>query len=376
MKSCTRYISFRMFLMWVCFICLGCNGQPEADSASSTASQPRPVVTMTVPEANGPRQVSYPGRVQAAVQTRLSFEQAGTIEDMRVHKGSRVQAGQVLAGLDPGDYRLAVKDRQAGLHQVQARLEEARSSYKRVKALYETRNLSRKDLDKARGTLKALEAREDAARNALHQAKKDIEDCLLRAPWAGKVADVPLEAHQTVQAGQPAVILNSEQDMEVEITVPEAVISGIEAGDMAQIHLDALPQAELAARVSEVGAQAGALGTYPVVLVLEQGDSRIRAGMAAQANLRTKEGRQAVCVPVQAVVGESGGSRFVWKVDREHSTVGKHKVVVGDLTAQGVQILSGLKGGETIVLRGVHRLREGMHVRVLDHESGRSVPEE
>lgn len=331
---------------------------------------------MTVPEANGPRQVFYPGRVQAAVQTRLSFEQAGKIEGILVHKGSRVQPGQVLARLDPDDYRLAVKDRQARLHQVQARLQEARSSYERVKALYETQNLSQQELDKARGTLRALEAKEDAARNALLQAKKDIQDCLLRAPWAGKVADVPLQAHQTVRAGRPVVILNSEQDMEVEITVPEAVISGIQAGDMAQVHLDALPHEEFAARVSEVGAQAGALGTYPVVLVLKQGDSRIRAGMAAQANVRSKAGRQAVCVPVQAVIGESGGSRFVWKVDREHSTVGKNKVVVGDLTAQGVQILSGLKSGEIIVLRGVHRLREGMHVRVLDHESGRSVPEE
>lgn len=132
---------------------------------------------------------------------------------------------------------------------------------------------------------------------------------------------------------------------------------------------------EFVTRVTEVGIQAGALGTYPVVLTLVQGDDRIRAGMAAQADLGTEEGGPGVCIPAQALLEESGGSRFVWKVDREKDTVSKQEVTAGELTAHGLQILSGLKNEEVIVLRGVHRLREGMEVRVLRDESGRPVPE-
>ncbi|MFW6106296.1 MAG: hypothetical protein ACOC5H_02905, partial [Desulfovermiculus sp.] len=67
--------------------------------------------------------------------------------------------------------------------------------------------------------------------------------------------------------------------------------------------------------------------------------------------------------------------RYVWVVNRQSSRVGKREVQVGTFAEQGVQILSGLDQGETIVLRGVHRLQEDMEVRILD-ESGRPVPEE
>ncbi|MDZ7760259.1 MAG: efflux RND transporter periplasmic adaptor subunit [Desulfovermiculus sp.] len=265
---CSLVRASRFSLLLLVFVFLGCNGQPEVDSASSEVSRPRPVVTMIVPQPDGPRQVFYPGQMQAAVQTRLSFEQGGTIQDILVHTGSHVQPGQVLARLDPGDYRLAVNDRQARLQEVQARLEEAKSNYRRIKSLYETQNVSRQELDQARGTFKALKAQEEEARNALDQAEQDLADCVLRAPLAGRVADVPMEVHQTLQAGRPVVVLNSEHNMQVQISVPEAVISRVREGDRAIVRIDALPEEEFAARVSEVGVQAGPLSTYPVELTL------------------------------------------------------------------------------------------------------------
>jgi RND family efflux transporter MFP subunit len=367
---------FRFSLLLMALSILGCNGGPEADSASSGASQPKPVVTMIVPEPDGPKKIFFPGQVQAAVQTRLSFDQPGTIQDILVHKGSRVRSGQVLAQLNSSDYRLALNERQARLNEVQARLEEARSSYQRIKALFETQNVSRQNLDQAWGTLKSLQAGAKAAQSAVDLARQDLKDCALGAPLPGWVADVPMEAHQTVQAGQPVVIVNSEQSLEVEISVPEGVISKVQQGDMAQVRFDVLPGELFPARVSEIGVQAGPLGTYAVVLRLDHADGRIRSGMAAQADLQTEKKGQYLSVPVQAVSGDGGGSRFVWVVNREQGLVNRRDVEIGSLSDQGVQILSGLKSGEMIVLRGVHRLREGMEVRVLDDESGRLLSEQ
>jgi RND family efflux transporter MFP subunit len=325
---------------------------------------------MTVAEPDGGQKISYSGQIQAGVQTGLSFEQPGTIREIGVQRGDRVQSGEVLARLDAGDYRRAVADRRAGLEEVQARLEEARSSYERVKSLFETRNVSRRELDQIWARLTALEAREEAARNALEQAEQDLADCVLRAPLAGRVAEVPAEIHQTVQAGQPVVIVNSGDAAEVSISVPEGVISEIAAGDRAEVRLDALPDKVFAARVSELGVQAGALSAYPVVLVLEEDDERIRAGMAAQVALQAEGRRQRIRVPAQAVAGEAGGSRYVWVVDRGKGTVHKQEVGIGALTKHGLEVLSGLDGGETVVLRGVHHLREGMEVRVMDAGGG------
>lgn len=330
---------------------------------------------MTVPEPDGPSRVFYPGQVQAAVQTRLSFEQGGRIQEISVNEGSRVRSGQVLARLDSSDYQLAVKKRRARLREVQARLQEARSSYRRVKTLYETQNISRKELDEARGRLHALEAKEEAAQSALTLAEQDLKDCVLHAPLAGQVADVPVEVHQAVQAGMPVVVLHSEQNMHVRISVPESIISRINMGTRARVRIDALPGEEFAARVSEAGVQAGPLSTYPVELVLQEHKEDIRAGMAAQANLNLDPVIQSIHLPAQAVAGGARQTRYVWVVNRQSSRVGKREVQVGTFTEQGVQILSGLDQGETVVLRGVHRLQEDMEVRILD-ESGRPVPEE
>jgi RND family efflux transporter MFP subunit len=360
-----------LHLLLVVLLCTisGCSGQPDSESASH-ASRPRPVAAVTVAEPDGEQKISYAGQVQAGVQTGLSFEQPGTIRKIEVQRGDRVQTGQVLARLDAGDYRLAVADRRAGLKEVRARLEEARSSYERVKSLFETRNVSRRELDRSRARLTALEAREDAARNALEQAEQDFADCVLRAPLSGRVAAVPAEVHQTVQAGEPVVVVNSGEGAEVSISVPEGVISEIVPGERAEVRLDALPDKVFAARVSELGIQAGTLSAYPVVLVLEEDDDRIRAGMAAQVALQAGGQRQRIRIPAHAVVTEAGGSGYVWVVDHRKGTVHKQEVGIGTMTRHGLEVLSGLNGGETVVLRGVHHLREGMEVRVMDAGRG------
>lgn len=356
----------------VCCAFPGCGQSPEKVPPSSEDSRGRPVQCTVVPAPEALSGTFYPGRVQAAEQIRLSFEHSGTIRDITVQMGDFVRSGQVAARLDPKEYRLALAAKKADVREVRAGLREAAADYERVKALYEMQNVSQRDLDQAQARRSSLQAKLDAARQAVQLARKRFRDCTLRAPVAGRVAAVPVEAHQTIQAGHPVLVLDAKRPAEVRIGVPEPLISKVRPGMEARVRLQALPGKGFLARVSEIGVESTSLGTFPVTLTLEKKAQGIRAGMAAEAALNLARERKKIFVPAQAVAGDPGGDRFVWIVDIDSSQVHKRNVQVGPLTAKGVEIASGLFGGERIVVRGVHRLNAGMKVRVLN-ESGSPV---
>ena len=364
---------FRQIIPGLCFLLIILQACAPSDEAPETKpTGPRPVVSMRVPNPNGSATVWYPGQVQPPIQTMLGFEHGGRIQDIAVHKGDAVQARMILARLDPTDDRLALKDKQADLTEVQARLEEASARYERIRALYETQNVSRQRLDQARAGYMALQAQLDAAQNGVHLARENLQDCLLRAPISGRVAAVPVQEYQMIQAGQPVIVLNSQEAVEVTTGVPEHLIGDITLSMPARVRFDALPEEVFPARVTEVGIESSPLSTYPVVLTLEEADPRLKAGMAAEVDLGVEEGTSGIFIPAQAVVGELGQKNAVWRVDMNSKTVHRHPVQVGAVSEQGVRILSGLSGGECIVLRGVHRLRQGMEVQTRN-ECGRSV---
>lgn len=330
----------------------------------------RPVVVVKLQAPATRRELSFSGVARAAVETRLSFRVGGTIDSLRAKVGMRVKAGEVIARLDPTDYRLKVKQLMAELARVQAGLKAAKSDYRRVRELYEVGSSSAGDLDRARAAYESKLAAYEATQRHLELARRQLEYCVLRAPMAGSIAAVPVEVHQSVAPGTPVAVLTSDQQLEVEIGVPEGVIGRLKVGELAQVTFDALPGVRFQAVVSEVGVETGRSTAYPVKLRLLKQDPRVRSGMVGEVSffLPPRPGDRFILVPPVALAGSAGGERFVWVVDPKTSTVHKREVTTGDFTSRGLQIKSGLKPGELVVIRGVHRLQEGQKVRVIPRE--------
>ena len=155
-----------------------------------------------------------------------------------------------------------------------------------------------------------------------------------------------------------------------QLGVPAGLISRIKSGDQAVVSFDALKGLEFPARVSEVGVETGPTTTYPLTLRLLELDPAVRPGMVGHARFDfPPSGDAPVVVPPQAVIRETGSGAVVWVYDQQEKRVHRRDVTIGSLLSEGLQILSGLEPGETIVVRGVHRLDEGMRVRSLDQES-------
>ncbi len=335
----------------------------------------RPVLTTTVYARGASRERTFPGTARAGRETELSFRVPGTVERLAVKVGDTVRAGQLIARLEQRDYEIAVSQTEAALAQAAAALRNAESDLERVRGLWEASNASQDQLDAALARQQSSSAQVDGARQSLEAARRRLDYTNLRAPVDGAIASVSVEVNENVNQGQKVVLLTSGARSEVEVAIPEVLISQIREGDAVTVSFDAMPGTEFDGVVTEVGVAAtGTATTFPVKVRLGRAGSDVRSGMAANVRFRfeTGNGGERIYLPTHAVAGDLDG-RFVFVLEPAAEpgvgVVRRTPVEVGLLTADGLQILSGLSEGQRVVTAGVRRLSDGQRVKLLVPEA-------
>ena len=156
---------------------------------------------------------------------------------------------------------------------------------------------------------------------------------------------------------------------QVNVAVPESLIAEIERGDDVTVTFDALPGRTFPARVTEVGVAAVDLGaTFPVSVQLREETADVRSGMAADVafTFGADDERERYWVPPQAVAEDRDG-RFVFIVEpteAAQAVVRRKSVTVGEITGQGLEVLTGLTDGDRVVTAGVSQIHDGMVVKL------------
>ena len=180
----------------------------SCNSSTKDAREYQTVKIDTVTSANGQTYLQYPGKVKAAQDISLAFRVNGTIRKIYVKDGARVQAGQLLAELDPTDYQVQLDATEAEYKQIKAEAE-------RVMALYKENGTTPSANDKAVYGLKQITAK--------YQHHKDLLGYTrLYAPFNGYIQKRLFEAHETIGAGMPVLSMISGGAPEVEINLPAA----------------------------------------------------------------------------------------------------------------------------------------------------------
>lgn len=356
------YLFFIMFGFLLLFSC----GTEEKEEQII-----RPVRYMEGYSTGGSKVRTFTGVARAGVESRLSFKVPGTVKKVNVKVGDQVSKGMLLAELDATDYRLQVQQAEASLSQARAQARNARANYERTRTLFESNNVSKSNYDAARTANESAAAAVRAAEKQLELAKQQLSYTRLAAPIAGAIAAVEVEENENVAAGQPVMLLTTGSDIEVKLTVPEMLISGMKEGKEVTVTFDALPGKEFTATVSEVGVTAAATGsTFPVTVRLKEMDKAIRPGMAASVTCRfeSPDERERFIVPSHAVMEDREG-RFVYVVtpipdEPGFGTIQRPPVTIGELTSKGIEIFEGLSDGDKVVTAGVSRITEGQKVRI------------
>ncbi len=343
---------------------LGCQAEPPA-------SEPvvRPVRYQRVFAGSTDRTRSFSGVAQASLESNLSFKVAGTIERLAVNMGDVVAPGQLIAQLDNKDYELRVQQTAASYEQAKAQQRNAQANYQRVLALYENNNTSRNELDASRASKESADAQVRSLDNSLQLARLQLSYTRLTAPVAGSISRVPVEPNENVQAGQAICTLTAGSDPEVVVGVPEMLISQISSGDRVEAIFDAIPGRKFAATVTEVAvSKSSASSTFAVTARVEGADDVVRSGMACEVSFTFDgTGVENYLVPPVAVQEDRSG-RFVYVVELTEGELGqcrRRPVETGQLTSDGIEVVSGLRDGDLVVTAGVSKIQDGLTVRLM-----------
>ena len=355
----------------------------EAEKAGQPPPPIRPVRYREVYRVGGTRVRAFTGVAKAGVESKLSFKVAGTIQTLNVKVGDLVEPGQLVAAMDPRDYELLVEETEASLAQARAQAVKAEADFKRIRGLFERDNASQADYDAARAAQDSARAQVRSIDKKLESAELQLSYTRLESQVAGAVAEVPVEINENVQAGQPLLTLLSGQNPEVEVGIPEVLITEIRDGASATIVFDALPGREFHGRVTELAVTVTqGLSTYPVTVQLNQTWeqltrgrlSAVRPGMSAEVSFRFGSGDAPLrwILPPHAVREDREG-RFVFVVKPGEAGFGaieRRGVAVGEFVREGLEITQGLQDGEFVVTAGAGRISDGQQVKLSKENQG------
>jgi RND family efflux transporter MFP subunit len=373
------------------FIATGCGSDYPATGAGPRADReavtPRLVRVLPAAQDMVARGTVVTGTLAAEDQVVLSFKVDGRLSELAVDLGSPVRKGQVIAQLDPTDFRLRVRQSEAALQQARARLglspdgaddrvdpehtplvrqahamlDEARRGRDRMVMLWERQLIARAELDAAAATLQVAQGRyEDAIEEVRNRqavlaerrsdvaiARQQLLDSELKAPLDGAVRQRQASAGEYLAAGSPVVTLVRIHPLRLRLAVPERMAAGVRIGQ----HVNVKVEGDRTVYRGQVARLSPAISEEDRTLLVEaevpNERGQLRPGAFAEAEIVTETAEQAVFVPVSSIVTFAGIDKVMTVQDGLSL---EKRVQTGRRIGDRVEIVEGLKSEELVVV--------------------------
>jgi multidrug efflux system membrane fusion protein len=329
----------------------------------------RSVKVMTVGLQSMQSGQEFAGEVRARVESKLGFRVGGKLIQRSVEVGQRVSVGQLLAQLDPQDYKLAADAGRAQVAAAATNRDLAAADFKRFKELKDQNFISGAELERRETTLKSAQAQWELAQAQLASQSNQAAYTRLVADVSGVVTAVEAESGQVVSAGIPIVRIAQDGPRDVVFSVPEDKVAAIKNGSTAVVRLWPANTMRNAV-VREVAASADPVTrTFVVKVALSAQDAPAlgtTVSVFPQALART--GVQLIKLPTSAFRQE-GQASAVWVLDPATLTVKLQPVEIATADGNEVVVASGLTPGMQVVVTGVHVLSPGQKVTIYKEKS-------
>ena len=360
---------------WIGFTALTIAGCLAGVSGCSPKKEERvaptpPAMIFRLPQAGETPFRSFPGEVTSEDNLRLSFEVPGRLIDFPVYDGKVVAAGQLVGQLDMTEFR-------ALFDAAQARATAAQQEFERATTLRQRNVIAQTELDQRREAL-------DVTQADLRAAHRSLSETQLFAPIKGRISRRFVRNHQNVAAREPVVLLQNLTTLDIEVQVPEALMTILSASTTAaeantlveaNVLFAAVPGERFPLTLRSFSTQANPSSrTFPVTFILHPPEDRnILPGMTCTVNLRFRnpdgtpvQQPELLQIPAHALVTTDGTSA-VWRWDAATGRVSRVPVEMVALTGDLITIRAeGLKEGDEIVASGVRFLSEGATVRRME----------
>ena len=287
--------------------------------------------------------------------------------------GDMVEAGELLARLDPEPLQLALDQARGELARAIAAQDDAAKKFEQQSRLLQQGFATRTAYDSAEATLKSAEGAVAVARSVVERAKRDLARADLKAPFAGVIARRFVEVYEEVTGGQPIFAMQTDGRGKIEASLPETLVNRITLGSEVDVSFPPLGDATVAGTVDEIAPLAGDANAYPIKIALERAPAGVRPGMSAELTFRfaTEASGTAFLVPLAAVrpVVDGSADAAVFVYDPDSGTLASRKVTIANVEQNSLQIVGDLAEGDIIATAGVSFLHDGMRVELFDPEA-------
>lgn len=314
------------------------------------------VITLTLEPRRLVDKINLPAQVEPYDEVWVKAEVSGQVVEVLVKEGEPVKRGQALVQLDDRDYR-------SRLARIEANYKLAKLNYDRTEALVEKKITAPTKLDEIEAQLKDLGAQRKEARLALSRTR-------ITSPLSSLLNRIEAKEGDYLAVGDPVAQILEIDQVKVTVGVPESDVAAIFDLEEADVIIEALGKRRVKGKKVFLSRQPRSLARlFDLELRVPNPDGRILPGMFARVELVKQVFEQALAVPLYAVITQ-GDERFVFV--EEGGRAERRSVRLGVLVGWEVQISSGLKPGEKVIVVGHRLVDDGQPVEVIKSVSNPS----
>ncbi|MGD9345834.1 MAG: efflux RND transporter periplasmic adaptor subunit [Candidatus Aminicenantes bacterium] len=329
----------------------GCVGNSNSQVKSEEEEEESRIPVEISQVTQGSITATYAGSatLEAEGEALVVAKVSGVVEKIFVEEGASVRSGQILAKLDDEQYRLE-------FNQAKTVLEKLSSEFARNESLYTNKIISLEAYEKTKSDYHTQKAVCDLA-----QLKLDYTQ--VKAPIKGIVSLRHIKVGNMVKVDQPTFRITDFDPLLAVLHVPEREMSKLRVGFPAKIAPDALENMEFQGKILRISPVVDAgTGTFKVTVEVKDRTRKLKPGMFARVRIVHDTHDAALLVPKDAVLSEDG-ERWVFLV--KDGEVSKSEIQTGFVNTTHVEVLAGLRAGDTVVTTGLGSLKDGAKIKVV-----------
>ncbi len=307
-------------------------------------------------------QIKALGSLEAEEMVQVTAEVEGAVVEVNFHEGDHVNPKTLLARIDPDRYRVELERAKAALDQSKAELGRAQADLKRREELSAAQLVAAEEMTRSRGENARLGAAVEVTRAALGIAEQNFRKAEIRAPRAGVINTRSLETGQYVKLGAVLATLVDTSRLRLRFKVGDAESLRARKQQTVRFRVASLGAREYDATVYHVSDVADPATRQVEVMAWVKNPGELKPGFFAEVTLASETRKGALVVPEGAIQASEKG--FVTYVV-ESGKARLRPVEIGLRTANGiVEIVSGVKAGDVVVIEGSDRLADGVTIQI------------
>lgn len=317
----------------------------EEIKMASISSKAIPVKSEKVYSKNILNNIESSGILMPKTSLFVLSEAQGRIVNMNKTKGDKVQKGDIILNVENSVLKSQKEVAQANYNSIKKDLE-------RFENLIEKNAVTQKQVQD-------LKVAFENAKANLQKIEKAYEDTYIKSPIDGIINVNNLEIGQFISGGMPVCEIVNLDELKTTILLSESDIIDLQIGQKVNVFPKVLKETELEGEISFISFKAGQGLKYPVEVIIKNHPENVKAGMFVNTVIPLEDSNKILCINKKAIIGSFLNPK-VFRI--ENDQVIKREIIIGQIFENDVEVISGLKENQEVVISGQINLKEGSKI--------------